>query len=110
MRWCVWRGPRDRAPADGSKGDDRTAGYTRRDLEEVVAQAGRAERRGIDPRRVLAALGVDLRILDGPDRLSDKPRRVGAEHPEKAPGQRAAAEDAPLLEPRLDGAAPTQSG
>lgn len=55
----LWRGPPDRLSWTSLDGGQRTVGYTPRELEEIEAVALRAEACGIDPRRVLAALGVD---------------------------------------------------
>ena len=53
------RGPPYRYSSMSLGGGERTLGYTARELEEIEAVALRAEACGIDPRRVLAALGVD---------------------------------------------------
>jgi hypothetical protein len=51
-------------------------GDAKRELEEIAAVARRAEALGVDPRRVLAALGIDPQLLE----TLARPARIDGDH------------------------------
>lgn len=54
-----WRHPPDPSLSSRMDVSEGAGGHTGDDLEQIFAIARRAESLGFDPRRVLAALGVD---------------------------------------------------
>jgi len=62
---------------EGSNGGDSGGGYSAAELHEISAIVGRAARSGIDPERVLVALGVDPLSLLGRSRGASEARGPG---------------------------------
>ena len=81
MQRRSWRQPPGRSYAGNLDGAGSTSGLTGGELAEILAIARRAESRGLDPRRVLVALGVDplaLEMRDGPVGTVDSSEGSGA--------------------------------